>query len=80
MTYDNLRNFLEPSEFHIDIYDEKIYITNYGKILTLNSNKIIIKDKKKKIILEGSNFSLNKLATKELLIFGNLDNLEIKYE
>lgn len=80
MVYNYLRNFLDPREFHINIYDKKIYITNYEKILTLGSNKIIIKAPSKKLTLEGRDFSLNKLADKELLILGRLDNLEIKYE
>lgn len=80
MTYNYLRNFLDPIDFHIDIYDKKIHITNYEKILTLGSNKIIIKAKSRKITLEGRNFSLKKLADRELLILGSLNNLEIKYE
>ena len=80
MAYNYLRNFLDPIDFHIDIYDKKIHITNYLKILTLGSNKIIIKAKSRKITLEGRDFSLNKLVDRELLILGRLDNLEIKYE
>ena len=80
MAYNYLRNFLDPIDFHIDIYDKKIHITNYEKILTLGSNKIIIKAKSRKITLEGRVFSLKKLADRELLILGSLNNLEIKYE
>lgn len=75
-----LRNFLDPFDFHIDIYDTYIHITNYDKIITLGSNKVIIKTSTKKITLGGKNLSLNKLADKELLISGTLENLEIKYE
>ncbi len=75
-----LRDFLNPSEFYINIYDKNIHIVNYQKVETLGTNKIIIKAPLKKIILEGNNFSLNKLADQELLISGKLDNLEIKYE
>ena len=75
-----LRNFLDPKDFHIDIYDRSIDITNYNKIITLGTAKIIIEAPLKKITLCGSNFSLNKLADKELLISGKLDSLEIKHE
>ena len=80
MAYNYLRNFLDPIDFHIDIYGKMIHITNYEKILTLGSNKIIIKAKSRKITLEGRDFSLKKLADRELLILGILDNMEIKYE
>ena len=80
MGYNYLRNFLNPVDFHIDIYNKLIHITNYEKILTLLSNKIIIKTKNQKVTLEGKKFSLKKLADKELLILGELSNLEMKYE
>ena len=80
MAYNYLRNFLDPIDFHIDIYGEFIHITNYLKILTLSCNKIIIQVESCKIILEGRDFSLNKLADRELLISGRLYNMEIKYE
>ena len=80
MAYNYLRNFLDPIDFHIDINSKMIHITHYEKILTLGSNKIIIKAKSRKITLEGRDFSLKKLADRELLILGSLNNLEIKYE
>ena len=80
MAYNYLRNFLDPIDFHIDIYGKFIHITNYLKILTLSCNKIIIQVESCKMILEGRDFSLNKLADRELLISGRLYNMEIKYE
>ena len=53
MVYNYLRNFLNPADFHIDIYDKHIHITKYDKIITLGTNKIIIKTTSKKLILEG---------------------------
>ena len=76
----NLYNFLDHSSFHIDIYDNKIHICNYKRIISLGSSKIIIKTNDKKVSLIGNNFSLNKLADNEILIIGNLESLEIKDE
>ncbi len=80
MLSDKLRNFLDPSLFHIDIYDNKIHICNYKRIISLGSSKITIKTNDKKVSLIGREFSLNKLADKEILIIGNLESLEIKDE
>ena len=80
MLSDKLRNFLDPSLFRIDIYDNKIHICNYKRIISLGSSKITIKTNDKKVSLIGREFSLNKLADKEILIIGNLESLEIKDE
>lgn len=75
-----LKEFLDPSEFHLDIYNGKIHINNYQKIISLGTTKTIIKAGNKKISLTGSNFSLNKLENNELLITGNLESLAIANE
>lgn len=80
MLVNYVRNFLDPSLFHIDIYNEKIHISNYQRIISLGNSKIIIEANGKKISLIGSSFSLNRLADKEILIIGKLESLEIKYE
>ncbi len=80
MLVNYLRNFLDPQDFHIDIYNNKIHINNYEKIISLGTTKIIIKVNNQQINLFGTNFSLNKLADSELLITGSLESLEIKHE
>ena len=80
MLNDKLRNFLDSNIFHIDIFDDKIHICNYKRIISLGSSKIIIKTNNKKVSLIGRDFSLNKLLDKEILIIGNLESLDIKDE
>ncbi len=77
---ENFRNFIDPKDFSINIYKDKINIKNYKKIITLGINKIIIKLDNLKITLNGNNFSLTKLKDEELLITGKLESLEMKYE
>lgn len=77
---ENFRNFIDPKDFNINIYSDKINIKNYKKIITLGVNKIIIKLDNKKVTLNGNKFSLTKLKDEEVLITGKLESLEIKYE
>ncbi len=80
MFFNSLDEFLNPKDFHLDIYNNKIYIDNFSKIVHLSPEKIIINGPNKKITLIGTGFSLNKLADKELLIIGKLESLALKDE
>ena len=80
MRINEMKIFLNPSLFQINICSKNIYINNYTEIISLGLNKIVIKVSEGKIILNGTSFSLTKLASKELLITGKLESLEIKYE
>ncbi len=78
--FNQIKNYIEDHEFHLDIYENKIHIINYSKIISLQTEKVIILVPNKKIILTGQNFSLNKLFDDEVLIEGVLLNLEMKNE
>lgn len=78
--FSQIKNYIEDKEFHLDIYENKIHIANYTKIVSLGTEKIIVLVPHKKIILFGQKFSLSKLLDDEVLIEGNLSSLEIKYE
>ncbi len=78
--FNQIRNYIEDHEFHLDIYENKIHIINYQKIISLQTEKIIVLVPSKKIIMTGQNFSLNKLLDDEVLIEGFLTNLEINHE
>ena len=80
MIINELRNFFDPSLFQINICAKNIYVNNYTEVVSLGLNKIVLKVIKAKIILNGTSFSLTKLANNELLITGKLESLEIKYE
>lgn len=74
----NLRSFINDNEWRINIYDGKINIVNYDDVISLEDNRVSIKYKKGMIIIKGDNLSVNKLLDNEILITGNIKNLELE--
>lgn len=74
--FDNIRCLIGENDFKIFIYDNKINIINYIDIKELSDNKIII-TAAKTICIQGKNLKLLKLFSNELLISGDISNINI---
>ena len=72
----NINNFLDNG-FKMIVYDDKIDIINYNKIVNINNLNIKILSNKL-IDISGSNLKIIKLLDNELLVKGNINNIEIK--
>lgn len=72
-----LSNYINDKEFKLTIYDNKIHIINFKRIITLEDNYISFLTNDKKINIIGTNLSLKKLVAKELLINGNISKIEV---
>ena len=69
--------FINDNEFRFTIYDNKIHIINYKRIITLEDNYISFYSPINKISITGFNLSLIKLLDKEMLIRGNITKIEV---
>ena len=72
-----ISNYINDKEFRFTVYDNKIHIINFNKIITLEDNYISILSSNKKINIKGSNLVLVKLLDNELLIKGSISNIEV---
>lgn len=72
----NINNFLDNG-FKMIVYDDRIDIINYNKIVNINNLNIKILSNKL-IDISGSNLKIIKLLDNELLVKGNINNIEIK--
>lgn len=75
--FNRINNFIKDNEFIINIFEDKIYIKNYQRLVTLENNYISLYTNKKKIIIKGKNMNLNKILDKELLIIGEFVSIEV---
>jgi sporulation protein YqfC len=75
--YSTIKNFLLDFDYYIDIYEDKIHIFNFTDILKLNDKEINLQVKDFKLEIKGRNFSVKKLDTREILIEGNIEGLNI---
>ena len=69
--------YIRDEEFRFTVYSDRIHIINYEKINTLNSDYILIEGIDRKISIKGKNLVLNKLVEKEVLIIGEVNNIEV---
>ena len=72
-----ISNYINDKEFRFTVYDNKIHIINFNKIITLEDNYISILSSSKKINIKGLNLVLVKLLDNELLIKGHINSIEV---
>ena len=70
------RSYLLDEEFKITIIENKIDIVNYDEIGHFDSNKVIIRYKDKRLIIKGNNLVVSRLLVDEVLVTGNIKNIE----
>lgn len=70
-------NYIKDNEFRMIVLKNKINIVNYEDLLSMHENEILLLTTFGKITIKGKNLSVTKLLNKELLIIGELTNIEI---
>ena len=69
----NLVNYIKDKDYLIAVYNDKIYIYNYKRIIDVDNNVIRIELNNKKLKINGKNIVVKKLENNEILL-----NLECK--
>ena len=72
-----IKEFINPKNLKIIYIDNKLNILNYDEIVILLDNKIILSKNNNIITIFGSNLTLLKLLDNEILIKGNIKNIEL---
>lgn len=72
-----LKRYIEESECKITIVGNKINVVNYSSIGHFDSNKIIIRYEEGSLIIKGESLVVTRLLHDEILITGNIKNIEI---
>ncbi len=71
------RTYLLEDVFSINILNGKVNIKNYNTIGQIDSNKIVIFYDDGTVTISGRNLTLLKMLDDELLISGNISNIEL---
>ncbi len=77
---EEIRNYVKDLEFRFTVYQNKVDIINYQKIVSLEDEKIIFLANNEKITIYGQKLTLNKLLEQEVLITGKILKIEVDYE
>jgi hypothetical protein len=74
---DRIYNYVNDTEFRFTYYEDKVNIINFKRIISLEDNYISLQSINKKIIIKGDGLVLSKLLDNEVLIIGNIKNIEV---
>lgn len=77
---DTIISYLYDKDYYIAVYEKNIYVFKYIELLKISSEEVVIKMDKFKIIIKGSNLFIKKLLKEEILISGEVLNMEFSYE
>lgn len=80
MLIDELRNYLNPKSYNINLSNDNIYINNYHKLTQITDNYISIDFDTFILNINGSNFKINKMIDKEILFNGHIESMEYLYK
>ncbi len=72
----NLINYVKDNDYLIGLYKNLIYISNYEKIIDIDSNMIKIKFKDKNVKINGKNLCVKKMENNEISIDGEYKGIE----
>ncbi|NLM62900.1 MAG: hypothetical protein GX190_01115 [Mollicutes bacterium] len=72
-----LRSYLLEEEFAVTILKNKVNVVNYTNIDHFDINKVIIKYNNGILKITGNNLVVSKLLNDEILITGDIKNIEL---
>ena len=78
--FEKIREYIKDEEFRLVLFRDRVYITNYEEILTLNNKRISVNSGTNLIVIKGEGLILNKLLDKEVLITGQIFTIEELYD
>lgn len=77
---DNLINFLYDKEYFITLYEGFVHVFNYKELVSINSNKVVLKMEKFILTITGKDLFITKMLPNEILIKGNIEKVGKTYE
>lgn len=75
---DKMRNYLLPENLEIYLAQDCVHIVNFTSIGEISTEKIIVRHQNGRIQIKGSNLVLGKLVGDEVLIRGNVEQIEFR--
>lgn len=77
---DKIKNYIDPNDLELHIYETGIYIINYVCISNFSDKNIKINSKYKNISISGNKLVISKLRKDELFISGNINSINFNGE
>ncbi len=75
---ENIKDFLIDKDYYIDIFEDKLHVFNYKKLLKLNDETIELLFEQFVLEVKGNNVKIIEMNDKELMISGVIEDVRIK--
>lgn len=79
MIIDNIKNVFVDESYSINLTKNKIYITNYQKLLSITDKEVLLKFNDFNLIIKGLELKIIKMLDKEILFNGHVESLGYIY-
>lgn len=73
-----LKDYIQDNEFRFMFNSIGLNVVNYSKINFMEDSKISLNYKNGILTIKGNNLRIQKLLDDEILIVGNIQNIELK--
>lgn len=77
-SFNKLRSYLLEDNLEIRAYKNKVNVINYESIGHFDASKVIIYHKDGSLLVKGENLVVSRLMNSEVLISGNIKNIELR--
>lgn len=76
--FNSINNYINDNKFRLTIYDNKIHIINFKRIISIEDNYVSFQTNNKKINIKGNKLLLKKILENEMLLTGEIENIEVR--
>ena len=76
--FNDLRSYLLEEELKINVFKNKVNISNYTNIDHFDDNSVIVRHKDGKVLIKGNSLVVSKLVDNEVLIEGKINQIELR--
>lgn len=73
----NVYEYVKDNEFRFTVFNDRIHVINYKRIISLQDDDISFLGDDKKIVVKGKDLTLNKMLDDEVLILGSVTKIEV---
>ncbi len=73
-----VRAYLLEEEFTVNVFKNKVNVVNYTSIDHFDINKVVIRHDQGILVVTGNNLVVSKLLSDEVLITGDIQNIELR--
>lgn len=70
--------YIDNKEFQMIFLKNRINIINYKEIIVVEDTRISLRYEKGMVVILGKQLTINKLLEEELLITGEIENIELR--